>query len=365
LKILLLEPYFTGSHKAWAEGYQSNSSHEIKIISLPGQFWKWRMHGGAITIAKEFLQSDFIPDLIIATDMLDLTTFVSLTKSETADIPTVLYFHENQITYPWSSLDRDVIEKRDIHYGFINISSALAADHVLFNSAYHLESFLSGATNVLKHFPDYQELDSINEIQSKSEILYLGMDLLQFDSYKEEKKGEPIIVWNHRWEYDKNPEPFFHLLYRLQDENYAFQIVILGENFQSTPNIFDEAKERLKDRIIHYGYCKDFKEYARWLWKADILPVTSNQDFFGVSIMEAIYCGVYPILPKRLTYPELLPNEWHHNHLYDNEDGLYELVKLRIKDMKENRTSLNRDWIHKFDWKSMGGEYDKLFNSYI
>ena len=81
--------------------------------------------------------------------------------------------------------------------------------------------------------------------------------------------------------------------------------------------------------------------------------------------MEAIYCGVYPILPKRLTYPELLPDEWHRNHLYDNEDGLYELVKLQIKDMKGNRTNLNRDWIHKFDWKSMGGEYDKLFSLYL
>ena len=127
MKILLLEPYFTGSHKAWAEGYQSNSAHDIEIISLPGQFWKWRMHGGAISVAKEFMQSDFQPDLIISTDMLDLTTFLSLTRSKTADIPIVLYFHENQITYPWSSNDRDVMEKRDIHYGFINIASALVA----------------------------------------------------------------------------------------------------------------------------------------------------------------------------------------------------------------------------------------------
>ena len=136
MKILLLEPYFTGSHKSWAEGYQSNSAHEIQIISLPGQFWKWRMHGGAITIAKEFLQLDFDPDLIIATDMLDLTSFLSLTRERTSHIPTVLYFHENQITYPWSLTDRDVQEKRDVHYGFINLSSALAADHVLFNSKY-------------------------------------------------------------------------------------------------------------------------------------------------------------------------------------------------------------------------------------
>ena len=308
MKILLLEPYFTGSHKAWAEGYQSNSAHDIQIISLPGKFWKWRMHGGAISVAKEFMQSDFQPDLIISTDMLDLTTFLSLTRSKTADIPIVLYFHENQITYPWSSNDRDVMEKRDIHYGFINIASALAADHVLFNSQFHMDSFLSGGKKILKHFPDNQELDSMEIIQSKSDILYLGMDLSILDSHKAQKSGDPLILWNHRWEYDKNPESFFHLLYRLDKEGFPFEIAILGESFKTTPSIFDEAKDKLNDRIVHYGFCDQFKDYAQWLWKADILPVTSNQDFFGISIMEAIYCGVYPILPKRLTYPELLPD---------------------------------------------------------
>ena len=308
MKILLLEPYFTGSHKAWAEGYQSNSAHDIQIISLPGKFWKWRMHGGAISVAKEFMQSDFQPDLIISTDMLDLTTFLSLTRSKTADIPIVLYFHENQITYPWSSNDRDVMEKRDIHYGFINIASALVADHVLFNSQFHMDSFLSGGKKILKHFPDNQELDSMEIIQSKSDILYLGMDLSILDSHKAQKSGDPLILWNHRWEYDKNPESFFHLLYRLDKEGFPFEIAILGESFKTTPSIFDKAKDKLNDRIVHYGFCDQFKDYAQWLWKADILPVTSNQDFFGISIMEAIYCGVYPILPKRLTYPELLPD---------------------------------------------------------
>ena len=128
------------------------------------------MHGGAITIAKEFLQSDFDPDLIIATDMIDVTSFLSLTRERTFNVPTVLYFHENQITSPWSSSDRDVLEKRDVHYGFINLTSALTANHVLFNSEYHLDSFLSGGKKILKHFPDYQELDTIDEIQSKRQI---------------------------------------------------------------------------------------------------------------------------------------------------------------------------------------------------
>ena len=90
MNILLVEPYYTGSHKSWAEGYQSFSNHNVQIISLPGQFWKWRMHGGAISLAKQFMHMNFSPDLILATDMLDLTTFLSLTKSRTAQVPSAL-----------------------------------------------------------------------------------------------------------------------------------------------------------------------------------------------------------------------------------------------------------------------------------
>ena len=51
MKILILEPYFTGSHKQWALGYKKYSKHEVKILSMKVQFWKWRMHGGAVTLA--------------------------------------------------------------------------------------------------------------------------------------------------------------------------------------------------------------------------------------------------------------------------------------------------------------------------
>ena len=48
LKILLIEPYYTGSHKKWADDYRRVSNHNVKILSLEGQFWKWRMHGGCL-----------------------------------------------------------------------------------------------------------------------------------------------------------------------------------------------------------------------------------------------------------------------------------------------------------------------------
>ena len=128
MRIMIVEPFFTGSHAAWAEEYARCSRHRVDILRLGGHHWKWRMHGGAVTLARRFLQADALPDLILASDMLDLTVFLALTRSRTAAIPAALYFHENQIGYPWSPQDQDPLARRDQHYGFINYSSALAAD---------------------------------------------------------------------------------------------------------------------------------------------------------------------------------------------------------------------------------------------
>ena len=126
MNIVLIEPFFTGSHKQWALGYKYHSKHNIDIISLKGIFWKWRMHGGALTLSKmfnEYLKLNKKPDLIIVTDMLNLPVFTSFANVK--NIPIISFFHENQITYPWSTQDRDKEKNRDHHYGFINYTTAL------------------------------------------------------------------------------------------------------------------------------------------------------------------------------------------------------------------------------------------------
>ncbi|MDW7680869.1 MAG: DUF3524 domain-containing protein, partial [bacterium] len=212
MKILIIEPYFSGSHASWAKGYQKHSSHDIHIISLSGKFWKWRMHGGALTLAKQFLEADLQPDFILATDMLDLTTFLALTRTKTHSIPVGVYFHENQICYPWSPDDRDLRQNRDRHYGFINYVSALAADALFFNSAFHRSAFFEELPRMLKHFPDHRGVDNIDKLNQKSHLLHLGIDLARFDQHRSDKKRDkPLIIWNHRWEYDKNPDDFFRV----------------------------------------------------------------------------------------------------------------------------------------------------------
>ena len=362
LNILIIEPYYTGSHAAWARGYQKFSTHNIEILSLEGRYWKWRMHGGAVTLAKKFMEGEYKPDLILATDMLDVTTFLSLTRGRTASIPVALYFHENQLTYPWSPDDRDILHKRDRHYGFINYSSALTANTVFFNSSYHKESFLSELTRFLKHFPDYNELKTVEEIREKSSTLHLGLDLASLDSSKIEsdshKKKTPLILWNHRWEYDKNPIDFFNALYILADKGMDFEVAIVGENFRKSPKEFKEAKERLGKRVVQFGYAKSFEEYAAWLWKSDIMPVTSNQDFFGGSVVEGIYCNSYPLLPKRLAYPEHIPQEFHNEFFYDDFDGLVRRLEETIANIEQVRKREAGRFIDRYRWEEMAPLYD-------
>ena len=93
-------------------------------------------------------------------------------------------FHENQLTYPWSPNDQDVKLKRDNHYSFINYTSALAADYLLFNSAYHRNAFIGAIPDFLNQFPDATEVGEVDQIKEKSEVLHLGMDLKKFDKYK-------------------------------------------------------------------------------------------------------------------------------------------------------------------------------------
>ena len=359
MKILIIEPYYTGSHKSWSIGFKRNSSHSIKILSMKGHFWKWRMHGGAVTMANEFHSLNYKPDLILASDMLDLSTFVSLTKRETIGIPIVLYFHENQITYPWSKTDRDIMKNRDNHYGFINYTSALSADFILFNSNFHMNSFLNILPTFLKQFPDYNELETVNTIKQKSNVLYLGLDLGKFDKIKTKKTKTPLILWNHRWEYDKNPELFFSVLKKIRSKGLNFSLAIIGENFSNSPTIFDSAKKDFKNQIIKWGYLNSRKNYAEWLCKSDILPVTSNQEFFGASVMEAIYCNTWPILPKRLTYPELIPRDLHNTHLYQSEKELINKLTWALENLSSIRKNKLKFISKRFDWKNISPIFDK------
>lgn len=366
MKILIIEPFFTGSHASWSKNLKRYSSHEVEILNMKGLFWKWRMHGGAVYLAQEFLKMSFDPDLIIASDMLDLSTFVSLAKDKLKNTKIAMYFHENQLSYPWSPNDKDIKENRDKHYGFINYTSALSADAVFFNSNYHMNSFYSALEDFLCSMPDYKTVENMNKLRSKSSVLPLGLELNKFDEHSNSSKyKEGLVLWNHRWEYDKNPEDFFNALFVLKEKGVPFKLAVIGESFKKNPKIFEKAKKELKENIVAFERAESFSDYASWLHKADILPVTSIQEFFGISVMESIYCNCYPLLPDRLTYPELFDSKVNHCNFYSNFNELVTKLQWSLENIDFIRENSLKHIALKYRWEDKILQYDKIFSQLL
>ena len=373
MKIALIEPFYTGSHKQWALAVKKYSSHQIDIFHLSGRHWKWRMHSGAVSLAAQLMQNDEQYDLILATDMLDVTTFLTLSRSKTKNIPCALYFHENQLTYPLSPTDPDIAQARDNHYAFINYTSALAADWVFFNSNYHLSSFVGELPSFFDQFPDHQEKQNIEKIKSKSSVLPLLMDLPAFDQFftdtmvlinKKMGSGKVTFLWNHRWEYDKNPDEFFKLMYQLKEMGYLFNLIVLGKSYGQMPKCFKVAKERLSKEIIHWGYAISLEEYAQLLQLSDIAPVTSIQDFFGASIVEAMYFNVMPLLPNRLAYPEHIPSKKHQLLLYEDYSDLLAKTELAMQNVSDWQGTNYRTMVEKYAPSNLSEMYDRAFRTF-
>jgi hypothetical protein len=174
-RILLIEPFFGGSHRAFAEGLKKFSRHRIELVTLPARFWKWRMRGSAVTLADRVRKLRPSYEAILATDMLSLAEFKALIPRQ---VPTMLYMHENQLSYPVPKG-----ESRDFQFGFTNITSCLAADMVGFNSRYQYEKFFKDLPEFLKMMPDFRLRGITERIRKKSKVIPLGVDLRFFDHF--------------------------------------------------------------------------------------------------------------------------------------------------------------------------------------
>ncbi len=383
LKVLLVEPYFAGSHRQWAIGYSAASAHDVRLVTLPGRFWKWRMHGGALTCARLVNQSDdsWRPDVILASDMLDLTTFLAATRSTLGNVPAAIYVHENQLAYPARPLKPEWSESRsrraerdgeDAHYAFINVASFAVADQVFWNSEHNRSSFLQLLPGYLRSFPDHRELEVVDEIGARSSILPLRLDLAALDGarplgQRSEGRRPLLITWNHRWEYDKGPETFFDALCTVLDQGGDFRLALMGERFESAPSEFDVALRRLGERCVHVGFVESRDEYAAVLWRSDLVVSTARHEFFGASTCEALYCGCDALLPSRLAYPELIPKEAHHDVLYADD------VELAVRLLERCRASMTdgyrpapeclRQSAARFDWSVQAPFYDRALYS--
>lgn len=353
-RILFVEPFYGGSHRAFLDGLQAHSNHQVELLTLPEGEWRRRMRRGAQELAAltEGLNGDF--DGMVVSDMLDLPAFLALTRPRFERVPTMAYFHENQFTYP-----RIRGTKFNSWFGQINYLTALAADVVGFNSEFHRADFL-GALHTLAGQPNnWLVPESIPFLEAKSTVLPVGVELSWLDRIGPAARegGPPVIIWNHRWEFDKAPEMFERGLTALVEEGISFDVIIAGEPGDSPSDALYRLRDRLAGSVRHFGYAESREEYGRLLHASDIVVSTTRHEFFGVGMVEAMYAGCVPCAPNRYNYPALVPAEFHERCLWDDERGFIARLRALLVDGVPNPGHF-RDSAARYDWPKVAPAWD-------
>ncbi|MDO9107435.1 MAG: DUF3524 domain-containing protein, partial [Coriobacteriia bacterium] len=107
LRILAIEPYYGGSHRAVLDGLVERIDAEWTLLTLPARKWKWRMRGAAINFAAQ-LRAEYdaaaigkpLYDVVYASTFVNLAELYGMAGPALAGVPSVVYFHENQLVYP-------------------------------------------------------------------------------------------------------------------------------------------------------------------------------------------------------------------------------------------------------------------------
>lgn len=389
MNIFFLEAYYSGSHAyfcdelTWALSQRDLYRHKNKEVqifkfTLPGRHWRARLQLSHIELAAKInqdYQKQDIPaaDIIITTSLTDNAALKGLLHQDFSKAFFIHYMHENQMGYP---LDKDNPAFKKDHlfaqhvYPSYHLNQALACDSLIFNSHFHQKSFMELLRSFLKGHPVENHNELLESIKMKTVIIPIGLQFPNPDSSAYNKNLLPFhkrpkrLLWNHRWEYDKNPRGFFKKVAKLIEAWPHLEVSLLGQGNLEHDD-FLQFKKDYGSNIIQYGGFPERKHYFKELENCRLLPVTSNHDFLGLATLEAIIYGVVPLLPNRLVYPELIPQELHHKLLYEETTGHQDFNKKALALLEEGLSpqeqALLQRHMQQFSWEHIISCWEKLF----
>lgn len=359
MNALLLSAYDAASHQYWRHGlYQAFPNIHWTSLTLAPRYFSWRIRGNGLSWSQHpALDQDF--DFCLATSMVDLATLRGL-RAKLACVPTILYFHENQYAYPTTE---EAHSKSLLEAKMVQLYSAMAADHLVFNSEYNRETFLTGVESLLKRFPDEVPEGIAALLGDKSCVVPVGVFQVEAATH-DVKKRPRSIVWNHRWEYDKGPERLLAFLERLSPE-LPLTFHIVGQSFRHVPKAFDQIRSLLQSRgwMGEWGYVESRAAYEQLLERSEFVLSTAIHDFQGISVLEACALGCVPLLPDRLAYPEFFGPSYLYGSAASVEQeavNMAEAFELMLEDQ-----CLGVPDVSAWSWAKVSARYQRAFEYVI
>lgn len=127
-------------------------------------------------------------------------------------------------------------------------------------------------------------------------------------------------------------------------EEKIYDIISVARlNNQKIDKKIEDLVEKDFSKVIRKE-CNSWEEYYKFLSQAKILLITSKEDTFNYSVLEAIKNNTIVLTPNKLSFPELLPREF----LYDNYQELKLKIEYYLNNYKKVPKLLNNELCERF-----------------
>jgi len=314
MRVLLLSAYAAESHLQWQRSLLAMfPDWQWQVLTLPPRHFSWRIRGNPLywsLTERVALEGDY--DLLVATSMVDLATLRGLVPA-LARLPSLLYFHENQFDYPQQSGQGSLVEAQ-----MVSLYSALAANNLVFNSAYNRATFLAGVDVLLRKLPDRVPAGVAAMLAGKATVLPVPIDIdalkvgdISWPGASGRYPQRPLrLVWTGRFEHDKGGDALRYTLSELEGLGLNYELAMTGQQFRSSPEVFSLIKAEFGHRLVQFGYLADVADYRALLRGADVVLSTAQHEFQGLAVLEAVASGCLPAVPNRQAYPEIYLREF-------------------------------------------------------
>lgn len=316
LEILALEPFYGGPRKAMLDCLIKHSRHHWTLLKLPPRRIERRLAAAAHWFAEQLtLHAVGRVDLLFTSEALNLSDFYRLAPGLVGK-PSVVYFHSNQLPPP--DVEEDFAAAAAAAPSILaNLSTAVAAQELWFNTAYHQQQFIERAGVFIERHSQTFTRNPVAEFAQKSRLMppptdvYLPQEIIKRAPVARDKRTFFINLNG------ADCDLIDQALATLSQRGEEFKLMTLGPDHMLSPPWQRTRVSEISETTV-----------VEAMLKCGLLISAQADPMWDHHLILSMAAGCWPLAPNCGIYPELIKKPLDERCLYDlTPEGLVALIQ--------------------------------------